>query len=228
MIAKAVVPAFNEAKTIGDTVRALRSLSVLHSILVVDDGSSDQTSARARAAGAKVIRLECNSGKGRALAKGISESSADVILMVDGDLGETAYAAGALLGPVLSGEADMAVGVIPSRPGTGGKGLVRSLARLGLGMAGASGVSAPLSGQRALTRRAWETMMGRGDGFAVDLALTMAVHRAGLRYTEVPIDVRHRFTGRDLAGYIHRGRQFWHITRFLLGEIGRRREEVGR
>lgn len=61
----AAIPAFEAEATIGDVVRGTRA--ILADVLVVDDGSSDRTAEAARAAGARVVRLPCNQGKGRAL-----------------------------------------------------------------------------------------------------------------------------------------------------------------
>lgn len=83
----AVIPAYNEARTVGDVVRGTAP-HVAH-VLVVDDGSSDGTDAAARAAGAEVMRLERNSGKGTAIRAGLSRvlaTGATHVLFMDGDL----------------------------------------------------------------------------------------------------------------------------------------------
>jgi glycosyltransferase involved in cell wall biosynthesis len=83
----ALVPAFNEAGTIGDVVAGLRG--VVSHVIVVDDGSSDGTGARARAAGAEVIDHEQNRGKGEAIRTGLSRvfaGSFSHVLLLDGDM----------------------------------------------------------------------------------------------------------------------------------------------
>lgn len=81
-----VLPAYNEARTIGGVVAGV--LARLPAVLVVDDGSADETSVRARAAGAEVVRLEPNQGKGAAVAAGFAyacEHGYEGVITMDGD-----------------------------------------------------------------------------------------------------------------------------------------------
>jgi glycosyltransferase involved in cell wall biosynthesis len=80
-----VIPAFNEAASIGAVVTALRAAASWHQILVVDDGSTDDTAACAAAAGAAVVRHAYNIGNGAAVKTGIRQTSGPYVLIVDGD-----------------------------------------------------------------------------------------------------------------------------------------------
>jgi glycosyltransferase involved in cell wall biosynthesis len=80
-----VVPAFNEAAGIGAVVGALADAGPWHEIIVVDDGSSDTTSAQAASAGAVVVRHPYNKGNGAAVKSGIRRASGEFVLIVDGD-----------------------------------------------------------------------------------------------------------------------------------------------
>src|SRR3989442_3398089 len=80
-----IVPAFNEAASIGLVVRDLIAVAPWREILVVDDGSSDETGAQAAAAGARVLRHPYNKGNGAAVKTGIREAAGAFILITDGD-----------------------------------------------------------------------------------------------------------------------------------------------
>ncbi|ACX52491.1 glycosyl transferase family 2 [Ammonifex degensii KC4] len=213
-----IIPAYNEAKRIDQTIRSVKSIPEVTEIIVVDDGSLDATAERAKEAGAQVLRLPRNRGKGAALAAGVEAAKGEILLFLDADLGESAVQARNLLLPVLEGKADMTVAVFPAPRHKGGFGLVRGLARAGVRWLTGQEVKAPLSGQRAIRREALEKLLPFASGFGVEVALTVKALRQGLRVCEVKLDMRHRETGRSLADFWHRGRQFKDVL-FTLGRL---------
>lgn len=221
----ALVPAHNEADRIAATVAAARSVPRIDRVIVIDDASTDGTARLADEAGAEVLRLEVNRGKGGALQHGLDvvANDADVIVLLDGDLGETAAEAGTLLAPVLAGDADMTIATLPKPPGSGGFGLVKGLARWGISVLSGFKATAPLSGQRALSRAAWMACTPFATGYGVEVGLTVRGARAGMRLLEVPTTMTHAATGRDVAGFRHRGRQFMQVAAALARlALGRR------
>ena len=80
-----VIPCYNEAQTIGDIVRKIRSLSSDFEILVIDDGSSDNTAEKASHAGATVYRHPYNIGNGAAIKTGIRKATGDILVFMDAD-----------------------------------------------------------------------------------------------------------------------------------------------
>ena len=216
----ALVAAHDRSDTVGATVAALGELA-LAEVVVIDDGSTDATADAARAAGARVVRLAANVGKGGAVTAGVEATpEADVYLLVDADVGASAAAAGDLLGPVLSGGADMVIGVLPRAGGRGGFGLVRGLAGAGIARATGWRPRAPLSGQRAV-RASVLRRLELAPRFGLETALTIDALRSGARVAEVDVDLDHRHTGRRLSGFLHRGRQGRDIARALWPRLVR-------
>jgi len=214
MTIAAIIPAFNEEKTIRDTIQALQSIKLIDEIWVIDDGSTDQTAEIAAAAGASVHKLAQNRGKGGALAMGVNLAKADILCFVDADLGSSAKEFALLIPPVLNKETDMAIAAFPPAKRRGGFGLVKGLARYGIVKLCGYRPHSPLSGQRVLRRCVWEKInCCSAQGFGVEVGLTVECLRNGYRLQEIAVEMTHRETGRDLAGFVHRARQFVDVAR---------------
>ena len=210
-----VIPAKDEAARIAATVTAAREIG---NVVVVDDGSSDDTAAVAVAAGATVVRHGCNQGKAAAMTTGAGAvPDADLLVFLDADLRETAAAASALVDVVRRGEADCAIATLPRVAGAGGHGFVVRLAADGIERATGWRPEQPLSGQRALTRAAFEAVLPLAPGFGVETAMTIDLLRAGYRVVEVPCAMAHRVTGSGWRDQVHRARQYAHVRRALRG-----------
>lgn len=214
-----IIPAFDEADRIAETVRAAASIPAVTSILVVDDGSSDETGARAGSAGATVLRSETNRGKAAAMILGARAAHADaVLLFLDADLGETARHADALIEPVARGDADATIALLPPPPGSvGGHGFVVRLARRGILRATGWRATQPLSGQRCVTRAAFDAALPLAARFGVETAMTIDLLRAGMRVLEVPVPFAHRWSGTTWRDQRHRLRQFLDVASALAG-----------
>jgi glycosyltransferase involved in cell wall biosynthesis len=221
-----VIPAKDEVDRIAATVHAVHKLAGVDLVVVVDDGSTDGTAEVAERAGAVVVRHEKNLGKAAAMETGAAAvaqrdgARARHLLFLDADLTDSATGAEPLIEPVVSGRADMTIGTLPAQvradgSEAGGRGFVVRLARSGIEQATGWAPEQPLSGQRCLTRAAFEAALPLASGFGVETALSIDLGRKGFRIIEVPIDVRHRATGTDLRGQLHRGRQFLHVRRAL-------------
>ena len=216
----ALVPARDESASIAETVTALRSMT--DGVIVVDDGSTDATAVLARNAGASVVEMPRAVGKGAALDRGLATiDRVDAVLLADGDLGSSASGLGPVVEVVLRGEADLAIAA-PTGAITGGLGVVRRLAQVAIRAVGGPHLDAPLSGQRVIAGTALARLRPFAAGFGVETAMSMDAARSGLRIVEVPVAFTHRSTGRDLRGFIHRGRQGLHILRAIVPRLLRR------
>lgn len=207
----AIVAARNEADRIGATVTALRATFPGATIWVADDASEDGTAEAAMAAGARVVSRGRPHGKGANVTAAAEAVLSDgelpeIVLLCDGDLGASAAGLVPLVAAVGSGECDLAVAAFAQRVG-GGFGLAVGFARWAIrGLCGFE-AAAPISGQRAMRVEALRAMLPFARGYGMELGMTVDAVRAGCRVREHELDLNHRATGRDLAGFLHRGRQ---------------------
>jgi len=185
----AVIPAWNEERTITDVVRSLEGLA---EALVVDDGSRDRTADLARDAGAVVIRHPVNRGLGAALGTGLEAAllrGADVIVTFDGDGQHRASDIPAVIEPIVSGRADAVIGTRFS--GLGHMPAIRRIANrvgnLTTKLFFGAAVGDSQSGFRAFSRAAAEKIRIRTDGMEVSSEIVAEIKEHGLRLAEVPI-----------------------------------------
>lgn len=215
----AIIPAYNEAERIAQTVKAVQMVPEIEHILVVNDGSTDSTAEEAMKTGAQLLNLPDNVGKGGAMNRAVAElDGADIILFLDADLADSASQAGLILEPILQGQADLAIAAFPPPRRKGGFGLVKKTAAWAIGRAGDLRSTAPLSGQRAMTRQVLQAVLPFNESYGVELGMTIRALRHGFRIVEVPTTMSHHETGRDLQGFIHRGRQLWDVIKVVIRE----------
>jgi hypothetical protein len=205
-----LVAARDEESMIGDTVAALRRTFPDAEVIVADDGSRDDTADVAEAAGAVVLRLP-RRGKGQALSAAERAAPPGRLLLCDADLsGE--------LAPLLDDVADVTVAAFAERIG-GGFGIAKRAARSLIELLAGIDQREPLSGQRALSRAARTACFPVAAGFGCEVRMTIDAARAGLRVREVQLPLRHRATGRDLGGFVHRARQLRDVI-YACGPLG--------
>lgn len=202
----AIIPAFNEEKTIASVVHAARASRYIDQVFVINDGSVDQTSQMAQVAGATVVEMGTNRGKGAALQMGLQSTNSDVIVFLDADLiGLTTDHIDTLLLPVVRGQVDMTLGVF-------GKG--RAATDL------AQKITPFLSGQRAIKRTVLQQLPSLDElGYGVEVALTRYVKSQGIPYQEVILPEVSQVMKEEkfglLDGLTRRLRMYWDIVRTL-------------
>jgi glycosyltransferase involved in cell wall biosynthesis len=104
-----LIPAYNEAGTIGEVLERIARLGLETKVIVIDDGSTDDTAAIAEAAGATVIR-KANGGKGSAIRAGIVEAEGDIAVIQDADMEYDPVEVPELIEPIVRGAADVVFG----------------------------------------------------------------------------------------------------------------------
>ncbi|HXF32303.1 MAG TPA: glycosyltransferase [Solirubrobacterales bacterium] len=206
-----VVAAHEEAERIGATVAALRATFPGAAIWVGDDASQDRTGERAMVAGAQVVTRRKPHGKGGNVTAACeaalsAEPAPRLVLLCDGDLGESACRLGPLVDAVRAGECDLAVAEFARRVG-GGFGVALGFARWAERRLCGFEARAPISGQRALRADALRAVLPFARGFGMEIGMTVDAVRAGYRVGEYEIDLSHRATRRDPSGFLHRAVQ---------------------
>jgi glycosyltransferase involved in cell wall biosynthesis len=153
-----IIPAFNESRTISKVIQAAWSYPVVGEVLVVDDGSSDETPGISESAGAKVIKLAKNRGKATAMDVGVENSSHEIICFLDADiLGLDETVISELIEPVISGRYDMFIGILARKSAFTNK-LLPYLPKL--------------SGNRSLRKSLWMLIPGEyKKNFQIEIAL---------------------------------------------------------
>ncbi|UCD46130.1 MAG: glycosyltransferase family 2 protein [Candidatus Bathyarchaeota archaeon] len=179
-----IIPAFNEEETIGEVVsKALRHVD---DVIVVDDGSADDTSHLAEEAGAEVIRNDVNIGKRRNLLRGYRAAHGDIVVSLDADLQHDPDDIPRLVEPILSDWADLVIGARSQLPYFSER-VIAWLTSLRVGVKDAS------SGYRAIRKSVVYGMEIHGSCTCGTFILE--AHSRGARIAEVPIEVAERRTG---------------------------------
>ncbi|MFZ1155633.1 MAG: hypothetical protein WAN93_12090, partial [Solirubrobacteraceae bacterium] len=169
--------------------------------------------ATAQAAAGKVLAGGTDASQVGAFGVGESDSGGQrVVVLCDGDLGDSASLLGPLVEAVRAGKGDLAVAAFAKRVG-GGLGVAVGFAGWAIRRRCGLRMSAPISGQRALRASLLEQVLPLAPGFGMEIGMTIDAERAGARVAEVELDLSHRASGRTLSGFLHRGRQLIDFVR---------------
>lgn len=212
-----IIPAYNEEKRIGATLAGLEQ-DWIDEVIVVNDGSNDQTAELVKRSSVSLLDLKENQGKAAAVELGLNKARGEVAVLLDADLESTAGELIELVRPVAAGDVAVTVAVLPIQGG--GFGLVRRLAQAGLQYLTGRTMQAPLSGQRVIAREVFAQIMPFQPGFGLEIGMDVDLIREGIPFQEINCNFRHRITGRNISGYFHRGRQFWSIVKALMVKKG--------
>jgi glycosyltransferase involved in cell wall biosynthesis len=206
-----IVAARNEADGLAATLGALESALPGAVRWVADDASTDGTAEVAIAGGAQLVTRRRPHGKGANVTAAAeaaldAEPGPEIVLLCDGDLGQSAGGLAALVDAVRNGDCDVAIAAFRTRVG-GGFGIAVSFARWAIERRCGFRARAPLSGQRAMPAEVLRGLLPLADGFGLETGMTIDAVRAGRRIGEIDLDLSHRATGRTPGGFAHRGRQ---------------------
>lgn len=212
----AVIPAYNEEENILNTINNVKSIDLIDEIVVVDDGSTDKTSQIVKNLDVSLIRLDKNLGKGYAIKKAIETMDYKYLVLLDGDLGKSSGEINKLIKPVIEDECDVTIARFGKARKKGGFGLVKNLAKFGVYFYTGEKIDTTLSGQRVYKKEVIESINYIPDRFGIEVAMTVGTFRNKFRVKEVDVTMSHNETGRNIRGFIHRGRQFKDILVTLI------------
>lgn len=191
-----IIPAYNEERFIASVV--LKMLRYPVKVIVVDDGSTDDTAIIAQAAGATVIRHPANRGKGQALNTGFTAGRSlnpAAIVVIDADGQHLPEQLTEVVRPVIAGEADIVVGSRYLSPDNGGVPRQRVLGHWFFNQATRmlSGVKVTdsQSGFRAFSPKAYNADLFHSSDFSVESEMQFLARQFDLRVKEVPITIRY-------------------------------------
>jgi len=206
MKAVCIIPAYNEERTIADVIDVVKKVDLIEKIIVVSDGSKDNTAQIAKEHGAEVYELQENKGKGAAVKVGVDNTKSNILLLLDADLiGLKENHIIELLNPVINDEADMTIGIFAS-------------GRFATDLA--QKVAPHLSGQRAIKK----DIISKIDNiditrYGIEVALTKSVEKEGYRVKNVELkDLTHIMKEEKLGfrkGFVARMKMYWDIIRCL-------------
>ena len=179
----AIIPAYNEAPTIRHVIEAVKKAKV-DEIIVVNDGSTDETAEIASEAGARVISHKRKRGKGAAMRTGVEAAKGSIIVFIDGDLKSlTPAEVNRIINPILKGEAGFVKTCFSNYKSKTGTSifLYRPLLKH---LFAATGFTHPVSGQIAARKSFFKTIEFRND-YGIDISILIDAIKQGLKIKEV-------------------------------------------
>ncbi|MEN4044421.1 MAG: glycosyltransferase [Methanobacterium sp.] len=179
-----VIPAYNEATTVGSIIKIVKSLDIVNEVIVVDDGSTDKTAEIAENAGAIVIRHATNFGKGAALKTGFKNSKGDIIAFIDADLHNiNSDQIKKIIKPILDGKADVTKTKFKRKSGRVTELTAKPLLNF---FFPELKFDQPLSGQFA-AKRTFLNRIKFEEDYGVDVGIVLDANASGIRIKEVDI-----------------------------------------
>jgi glycosyltransferase involved in cell wall biosynthesis len=205
----AAIPCYNEAEFIKDVVKKVSEY--VDTVIVIDDGSTDDTAKVAQAVGAEVIRHETNKGYGQSIQScfdAARQCHANVLITLDGDGQHDPQEIQRVLTPIINGEADIVIGSRFLDPAQ--KNRIRRYRKFGIDVItwlynfGTNDkIIDAQSGFRAYTREVLESFLLTERGMSISVEVLIKARRKGFVIKEVPISCIYHAQGSSINPVIH-------------------------
>lgn len=190
MSVTAIIPAYNEEKTIGNVLNVISKSSLINEIIVVSDGSWDNTVNIAKKYGVKVIDLKDNIGKGGAIKAGLKECCSDIVLLLDADLiGLKEDHIYDLVTPIIFENIDMTVGIFKNG---------RTITDI------AQKIAPNLSGQRAIRKWILDELEDMDIvRYGIEVSLTIHVNKKSYKVKDIYLEDITHLTKEEKLGFVN-------------------------
>jgi len=199
-----VIPAYNEAMSIGNVIANCKAFC--DEIIVVDDGSTDDTAEIAKKSGAVVVRNEKNLGVTKTTQVGFEQAHGDIIVTMDADGQHDPLNIPKLIEPLAEGKAEMALGVRSEIPHRSER-IINALTNLSVKCSDAG------TGFRAIKADLAKKMKLHGTCLCGTFVL--GAHKRGARIAEIPVQTKPRIYGKRRVRTRH-VRQFFYVLKDLV------------
>lgn len=201
-----IIPAYNEEATIGNIIKTVKKISKIDSIIVVSDGSTDQTVEIARSLNVYVYEMKENIGKSGAIKKGFENTDSEILLFLDADLiGLSIKHIYSLVNPIINDLADMTVGIF-------NKGrFITDLSQF---------IMPYLSGQRAMKREII-SLIPELDllKFGLEIAITKTVKKYNYRVAKVKLNNLTHIMKEEKYGLVEGTKKRWQMYLDIIKQL---------
>lgn len=205
----AIIPAFNEEADIESII--YKSLKYLDDVLVINDGSSDNTSKIAKNTGATVINHSTNLGKGVGLKDGfdyLKNHNYDIVVTIDGDGQHNPDEIPKVIKPIIDGEADLVNGsrYLEAEENTPSyRRLGQKVLDIATNITSGTNVTDSQSGFRAFSKKSFNCFRFRDTGFGIESEMLADASSNNLVIVEVPITVRYDVVNKSTKNPVSHG-----------------------
>lgn len=215
-----IIPAYNEGGTIGWVIEGVRKAlkDQKFEIIIVDDGSTDNTYEVASKYPVEIVRHEINMGYGAALKSGFSKAKGDIIVTLDADGQHNPIEIPSLINPILQGKADLVIGSRYLKKGESGFGFFRTLFEKALIFLVRNALKIKVSDSQSMfraIRRDALLKLNLKERKWVSIEMLAEAKRNNLKIQEVQINVRKRLYGSSKGGFAY----FYEIVLSLIRNL---------
>lgn len=211
-----VIPAYNEEKTIGMVIS--EACSFADEVIVVDDGSVDNTSGIVSKHNVKMVRHERNLGKGIALKSGAEVATGKVLAFIDGDGQHNPSEVKGLADPILSGKSDFVIGYRDLKDAPWIRRFSNFMARSAIKVIAGQEVKDPLCGFRAISKDAFDKLMITKKGYEVEFDMIFEALRNDLKISNVPVSVDYSTNKSSITTWDNTKIIFFVLKNMLFGK----------